>query len=53
MYIMGLAKAPRSFRKNPMPMQWLAMRMSSAMITRMYLALKGTSMPASFSAART
>ena len=36
----------------PMAMAWLAMRWSSAMITRRYWPRGGTSMPASFSTAR-
>ena len=53
MYMSGVARAPRSLTKKPRAMQWLAMRISSAIITRMYMARSGGSMPESFSAAST
>jgi len=51
LYIKGVPKRPISVPKAPMNMKWLAIRFSSARMTRMYSALSGTSMPPSLSTA--
>ena len=51
-HMIGVCQAPVSLAKAPAPMQWLARRCSSAMITRIACPRAGTSMPASFSTAR-
>ena len=45
--------APMSLAMNPAQARWEARRWSSARTTRMYWARLGTSIPASFSTART
>ena len=52
MYISGVCQAPASLTNPPFAIEWLAMRCSSAKITRRYEARSGTSTPARRSTAR-
>ena len=53
-YRAGVKKAPRSLSRKPIDHMWLAIRVSSAMMTRMYSARSGgfASSPISCSTAR-